>query len=146
MILTSTLLAIMVIAQAPRTVAYEEFVKVPVDQRDAVYAALTPENKAELSRGRFQRWLDDNRATLSTSQASAVQEAIASVTPELFRAPQDPTSIQRQLTTGNKLYCALGAELAYAFAKDQTPAPPVARSWTQVFQQWTHWIVECVVK
>jgi len=107
---------------------------------------ISAEDHALLLRSRFERWLDDHRATLTARQVSAVREAIEQVTPELFRAPREPGAIQRQLETSEKLYCALGSELAYSFANDKTPAPPVARTWTQAVHTWISWVAECVVK
>ena len=132
--------------QAAKTVTYDEFRQLPEAQRDSVYAILGAENKAELLRSRFQRWLDEHRATLTSRQVSAVREVIESVTPELFRAPQDPKAIQRQLEMSHKLYCALGSELAYSFANDKTPAQPAEHSWTQTVHTWIDWMVECVAK
>jgi hypothetical protein len=104
-------------------------------------AAQAAEHHAEFLRGRFQRWLDTHRATLTSRQVAAIREVIES--PELFRAPQDPQAIQRQQEISHKLYCALGSELAYALANDKTPAQP-AHTWTQIIHTWIDWVVECV--
>lgn len=132
--------------QPAKTPSYEEFAQLPSTQRDALYATLSPEQKAELLRTRFQRWLDEHRATLSNRQVSAVREAIEFVTPELLRAPDDPKTIEKQLAVSAKLSCALGSDLAYSFAKGLPPSQRVERTWTQVVDTWIEWVVECVVK
>jgi hypothetical protein len=118
----------------------------PQGQRGAVSATSGPEHQAELLRRRFQRWLDDNRAALTTRQADAISDVISGLTPELFRAPQDATSNQRQMDTSHKLYCVLGSELAYAFANDVAPPSPVERTWTQVVQRSIEWVVDCAMR
>ena len=132
--------------QTPKRPTYDEFAQLPSTQRDALYATLSPEDKAELLRARFQRWLDEHRATLSNRQVSAVREAIEFVAPELFRTPQDPKAIEKQLAVSAKLSCALGAELAHSLAEGQAPSQRVERTWTQVVETWIDWVVECVVK
>jgi hypothetical protein len=132
--------------QIPKKPTYDEFAKLPSSQRDALYASLSPEDKAELLRASFQRWLDEHRATLSNRQVAAVREAVEFVTPELFRTPQDPKVIDKQLAVSEKLSCSLGPELAYSLAKGQAPSQRVERTWTQVVETWIDWVVECVVK
>jgi hypothetical protein len=144
-VLAMVLLTPSVSAQSAQQITFEEFDRLPAAHQAAVYATVSPEEKAQLLRARFQRWLDENSAALSARQQSAVREVIETVSAELFRNPQDPASVQRQVTTSEKVYCALGSELAFAFAKDQR-AGPVERTWTQAVHQWVDWTMECVIK
>lgn len=128
------------------TLTYEDFVRLPSERRDAVYPQLGAETKAAFLRKRFEQWLAENRGQLSSSQIAAVQEAIDLVKPELFERAPTAKERERQNAVAKKLRCSLGAERAYSFAQGEAAPVNVGRSWTQVLESWTEWVVDCVMK
>jgi hypothetical protein len=125
---------------------YDEFIRLSAEERDLLYAKLTVAQKGELLRAQFQHWLEDNRKTLNSKQIAAVTDAIILATPDGLRLSQDPKGVDRQLAVSSNLYCSLGPELAYAFAKGEPPPKPVERTWTQAVHAWIDWVANCVVK
>jgi len=123
---------------------YEEFVRLPPERRDEVYGQLSADTKAAFLRKRFDQWLAENRAQLSSRQVAAVREAINLVTPELFQRAPDAKDRERRDAVSKKLRCSLGSELAYSFAQGEAAPVKVERTWTQVLQSWTEWVVDCV--
>jgi hypothetical protein len=132
--------------QAAGTPTYEEFAQLPSDRREAVWAHLTPETKAVFLRARFERWLSAHRTRLNPRQIAVVKDATELVTPEMFRNPPDAKARERQDVVSKNLFCALGGELAYSFAKGEAAPGRVERTWAQALQSWTGWIFDCVVK
>ena len=128
------------------TPTYEEFIRLSADERDRLYAKLTDQQQGQLLRAQFQHWLDANRKTLNGKQIAAVTEAINAITPDGLRLGPDPNGVERQLAVSSNLYCSLGPELAYAFAKGEPPPKPVERTWTQAVHAWVDWVANCVVK
>jgi hypothetical protein len=107
--------------------------------------AVSADAQASLLRRRFEQWLIEHRSQLSSSQIAAVQAAVELVTPALFQEPPNEGASAKQAAVGKKLYCSLGAELAYSFANGTSVPAKVDRSWTHTLQQWTEWVVDCVI-
>lgn len=130
-------------AQTPPT--YEEFVKLPAEQREAVFAQLSADMKAAFLRRRFESWLAEHRPHLNARQIATVQEAIDLVSPKMFDQPPAEKDRARQDAVAKKLYCSLGSDLAYSFARGETPTK-VDRTWSQALHAWTDWVVDCVMR
>ena len=133
-------------AQPRQKLAYDEFVTLPDDRRDAVFQRLNAEDKAAIMRTRFERWLEEHRKDLSARQISTVGEAIDLVTPQIFEGPPDEQMKRRQNDVSERLACSLGSELAYSFAKGKPASTASEVTWTHVLRSWTEWVVECVLK
>ena len=131
--------------QSTPTPTYEEFVQLPADRRDALFAQLGADTKAAFLRRRFESWLTEHRRQLSARQVAAVQDAIDLVTPTMYERPPDEGEKARQDAVGKKLYCSLGAELAYSFANGKAAPVKVNRTWSQAFESWAEWVVDCVM-
>jgi hypothetical protein len=71
-------------------VGYDELMTRRVDERRALFAEITPENKAMIVRTHAERWLVRNTGRLSGSQVAAFRDIILLIEPELFgRTPDD---------------------------------------------------------
>jgi hypothetical protein len=81
------LLAAALSAQASK-VEYDEFCKLDVAAKNRLFAAIPPENRAELIRTQIQRWLEKNRARLSPEQVKVIDENIAFIKADLYKFPR----------------------------------------------------------
>ena len=114
-------------------------------QAPAAFAQLGAEQKAALLRTRFEQWLEDNRESLNDRQVATVRKAIALVSPDIFRSSPDAGTKARQDAISSELYCSLGSDLAYSFARG-TPPSKVKKTWKQAGQDWYEWVTDCVMK
>lgn len=74
-------------AQASK-IEYDEFCKLDVKTKNGVFAAATPENRAELIRTQIQRWLGKNRERLSPEQVKVIEENISFIKADLYDLPR----------------------------------------------------------
>jgi hypothetical protein len=66
-VILSTGICVDVAAQEPR-ITYEQFVRLSPDEQRSRFAALSVDTQAALKHRHAQRWLDNNRHTLTASQ------------------------------------------------------------------------------
>ena len=85
-------------AQASK-VEYDEFCKLEVTAKDRLFAAITPENRAELIRTQLQRWLEKNRARLTPEQVKVIEENISFIKADLYKIPRR----EEDMATAKKL-------------------------------------------
>ena len=71
-----------------------EFKKYPPDVRAKLIQEMSDEEKAEVLSSQAQRWLDENRTTLTTEQIAIVEEVISSITPERFSPKRTAARIE----------------------------------------------------
>jgi hypothetical protein len=81
-------------AQAVK-VEYDDFCTLDVQTKNRLFAAVSPDNRAELIRTQLQRWLDKNRARLSPEQVKVVEENIAFIKADLYRIPRREEDMQK---------------------------------------------------
>lgn len=141
-VLRLTILAILVLAGAAsaQPLSYQELMRAPADQRERIFAALTPDNRAAIVQQRLEAWLAVHEPDLSARQVALVREAIALATPavpdERTRAAQD--------RIGERLACSLGETLASTMTGFAEPVR-IPRTWRRSAREWTGWIVNCIV-
>ena len=68
---------------APHT-DYDTFLATPCPDRQKLFFAMTPENKAEMVRSQAQHWFDANRARLTPEQVALMNEAIDWIVPSRY--------------------------------------------------------------
>ncbi|RPJ83558.1 MAG: hypothetical protein EHM13_07135 [Acidobacteria bacterium] len=59
-----------------------------------------------------ERWLEANRSRMSGAQIAAMQEAIAFLTPEIYRQPDKPELVEQERAIKDKLTCVVGRDKA----------------------------------
>lgn len=124
----------------PVTVTYDDFLKLDAAQRVDLWGTMSPEDKSAIVRTHAERWLDRNRSRLTAGQTALVEEAIAFLTPELYRNPNDPEQVRREEALRAKLKCRLRrSDVMSAF---KVVSPPAATS-TWRDDLWA-WLEGCV--
>jgi hypothetical protein len=125
--------------------SYDEFLKLDDQERESVLSRMSVEQRIVLRRAHAERWLEQNRPSLTASQVAVVTEAIQLLSPERYRNPSDPELIKQEERISHRLACSLGERRALAaFTFRSQPTPP-ARSWSAVLDSWAEWLVECVM-
>ena len=120
---------------------YEEFMKLPVQQRTGRFAAISPENQALIMRTHAEQWLEKNRSRLSAAQIELVQKAVEFVTPALYRTPNDPGIVKTSKALEAELRCRVRrSDVQEAFGPSRSPVPPA--SWLD--DAWA-WIESCIL-
>ena len=74
---------------------YDTFWTMDLQGRLRAFNEATPENRAALVREHLTRWMDANRARLSTEQLKVLGENLAAITPDFYRVPQRPEVMER---------------------------------------------------
>ena len=123
------------------SITYDAFMKLDSRQRLDQFGTMTPENKAAIMQTHARRWLDMNRGRLSLGQIALVQEAIAFLTPALYRNPQEPEQVTREDALKSRLKCRLRrSDVIEAFGAVRPTAPN--SSW---FDDLWAWFEDCVL-
>jgi RecB family exonuclease len=86
-------------AQVPPSVDYDTFWKQDLQGRLGLFNAITPENKAAIVRTHAQRWLDANRARLTTEQITLMEENVSFTTADLYRQSRNKKSKELETRT-----------------------------------------------
>ena len=130
----------------PSEITYDEFVKLDRAARAKKFQSLSADSKALVKRTQAERWLAANRSRLSDTQIAAATDAIAFVTPDIYRQPDNPTIRKREESVKQKLTCALGRDAAtQAFALD-TPPPSAPTTWRSTIDSWLSWFADCPLR
>jgi hypothetical protein len=122
---------------------HEAFMAIETSKRSDVFAKLTPENKSALKRAHANAWLTKNKYRLSTKQTAAVQEAIAFLSPDLYREPGSPAMRTKEDQVRRQLECTLSRNdviAAFTFL-----APSSAPTLSEQVDEWLIWFDDCVV-
>ena len=69
---------------------YDEFRAKSWGERVALFAAMSPAEKAGLFKEQISGWLDRHREDLTDAQIDLLTEAISLCTPEAYTDPRDP--------------------------------------------------------
>jgi len=122
-------------------VPYGAFMTLSSRQRLDRFGTMTPENKAAIMQTHAQRWLELNRARLTSGQTALVQEAISFLTPALYRNPQEPEQVKKEEELKSRLNCRLRrSDVMEAFGAVRPPIPN--SSW---FDDLWVWFEDCVL-
>jgi hypothetical protein len=90
-----------------------------------------------------QRWLEANRGSLSQRQIELVMEAIAFLSADRSRHPQDGQARKYADELKRRLTCELGrARVTAAF----TFLDPPRQSWINSAEEWLAWFPDCVLR
>ena len=129
---------------ASREITYDDFMKLGLGERQARFARVTPENQATLKRTHAQRWLTANSGRLTSAQMTVVQDAIAFLTPDLYRHPQATAGRRTEEDLKTRLVCSLGHDAVIEaftfFPKAQ------GQTWNDLIDSWLSWFSDCVLK
>jgi pimeloyl-ACP methyl ester carboxylesterase len=95
-------------ARAPQPydgiVDYETFMRLDGNRRLMMFNAISAENRADLVRTHFHRWLMANRSTLSAAQIEALEEQLPIIQPGLYQQPKDAELERRSAEMLDRLY------------------------------------------
>ena len=127
----------------PSEITYDEFVKLDRAARTKRFNTLSADSKALIKRTQAERWLADNRLRLSGLQIAAVTDAIAFVTPDIYRQPDDPAIRKREESVKQKLTCALGRDVATQAFALHPPPPSAPITWRSTVDSWLSWFEDC---
>ena len=75
------------VATAPGAVDYDTFMQQDVQGRLRVFNQVTPENRADLVQTQIKRWVEKNRARLTSEQLKVMDDNLAFVTADRYRQP-----------------------------------------------------------
>ena len=124
-------------------ISYDSFMRLSPQERETAFASLDPDTKATLKRTHAERWLNENRASLSSAQTALVQEAIDFVAPALYASPGDRSLRDKERQLAQRLACTLGpdrAMAAFSFRDGGQRPQPGSNS----VDAWAQWLAECV--
>lgn len=122
---------------------YEAFMAVEAKKRSDIFGTLTPENKSALKRAHAAAWLAKNEDRLSTRQITVVQEAMAFLSPELYRAPGSAELRTKEGQIKRQLECTLDrSDVIEAFT---FLGPPPAPTFSERVDEWFSWFGDCIV-
>jgi len=129
--------------------AYDDFMRLPVQQRREQFSKMPAENKAFIVRTHAERWVAANRARLGSAELRALQEATAFVTPKIYATPMDLLTVKRENEIKANMRCRVNTNDAVA-AFNVFDASPILREqsrWTYLDQAkcWIGWFAEGVV-
>lgn len=113
--------------------SYDALMAMPASERRATLQAMEQTARLTVFRTHIDRWLEQNRNRLSTSQVALVTEVRNNLTPERH----DP---EQMIALERKMQCELWRSDVIALSlpnRDQ-----MSSSW---FNDVGHWIRECVV-
>lgn len=127
------------------TVSYDEFLDLEEKERESMLARMPPERRIWLKRVHAERWLEEKRTSLTTSQVAVVTEAIRFLSPERYRNHRGPELIKQETEIAHRLACSLGERRALAAFTFRDEEPTRSRSWSDVLDSWAQWLVECVM-
>ena len=133
---TAVLLAVSagVRASSPTVqVSYDTIIGMPVAQRQAVLKALDPDALLALNRTNIDRWLEQNRYRLTTSQVALVRDVRMSLEP-------DQRDLENALALQKRMRCELWRSDVLALSMTHRDRPASRLS------DVGFWVAECVVK
>jgi hypothetical protein len=125
-------------------IAYDEFIRLGVQERAERFRVLTPDNKSLLIRTHAERWLTAHRNRLSVAQVAVVENAIAFVTPQLYAQPDNPDLVERESSLKQRLSCTLGRENARQAFKFDARGPAGVKQ-PSMIDSWLTWFADCVL-
>lgn len=128
---------------------YDEFMRLPVQQRREQFSKMPAENKAFIVRTHAERWVAANKARLGSAELRALQEATTFVTPKIYATRMDPLTLKRENEVKANMRCRVNTNDAVAAFNvfDASPIPREKSRWTYLDQAkcWIGWFAEGVV-
>jgi hypothetical protein len=129
---------------------YQDFMKLPADERPALFAAITPESKAVIMRTHIERWIHSNKERLTTSEIAVFEEIAAWVTPQIYRKGTERALDQREQALRARMRCGVSPEDVRAATNLYAPASiPLSEkaTWSYLDQAkcWIEWFLEGVI-
>jgi hypothetical protein len=128
---------------------YDEFMRLPVQQRQEQFSRLGADSKAFMVRTHAERWVAANTTRLGSSDLVALQEAIAFITPRIYEAPMDPQVLKRESDVKAGMRCRVNTDdVVAAFSVfNASPMPQEESRWSYLSQAkcWIGWFAESVV-
>jgi hypothetical protein len=128
---------------------YDDFMRLPVEQRREQFSRMPADNKAFIVRTHAERWMAANKARLGSAELRALQEAIAFVTPKIYSKPMDPMTLKRENEVKANMRCRVNTNDAVAAFNvfDASPIPREKSRWSYLDQGkcWVGWFAEGVV-
>ena len=89
-----------------------------------LFNAITPQQRCDVVRTHVERWLDENRARLSTEQIEYVEGVLATLTPETYTWPKTAEQERRRDEMIARGYTLLTRQdMAFAFMPHVRPIP-----------------------
>lgn len=135
--------------QSPAAVKYDDFMRLSAEQRKGRFGQIGAENQAAVVRTHAERWLAANRARLDSSEVAVFQDAIAFITPRIYRGPMDPQVMKREQDIKTSMRCRVNpADVAAAFDVLGRPAPGATKArWSYMSRAkcWVGWFAESIV-
>ena len=136
-------------ARPANAITYDEFMRLPVQQRHEQFSRFAADSKASMVRTHAERWVAANKTRLSSSELGVLQEAIAFITPRIFEAPMDPQVLKRESDLRSSMRCRVNTEdVAAAFSVfSASPISQEKSRWSYLDQAkcWFGWFAESVV-
>lgn len=132
------------VSPAGDEVSYEAFMRLGQDERRTTFAQLSAETKSALKREHARRWLARNQGQLTGGQQALLREAIAFLSPELYRGPPDAALRRQEEDLKARLQCGLGRGQLLEALTFLGPQP--APTWDDRVVEWLAWFSDCVVR
>lgn len=143
---TLALVAFLVVApvggsQSSPPKTYDDFMSLSRDERQKVFATLTPDLKSEFKREHVRRWLKKNAGSLTTAQVSLVHDALNFLSPAYYANPTTAERRRQEEVLRLRLECSLGrSRVAEALTFDEELS---GQSWTEWIDEWVTWFERC---
>src|SRR5215216_292585 len=84
-------------SQEQPTIAYDQFMPQPLEERLRLFNEVSAENRALLVKTHVERWLAVNRPRLTHEQIAVVEELIHSIRPEFYQQGTDFQKIVQEV-------------------------------------------------
>ena len=130
-------------------ITYDEFMRLPVQQRPEQFSRLGADSKALVVRTHAERWVAANKTRLSSSELGVLQEAMAFITPRIYEAPMDPQVLKRENEVKARMRCRVNTDdvMAAFNVLGASPIPQEKSRWSYLDQAkcWFGWFAESVV-
>ncbi len=72
--------------QEQQTISYDEYMSLPLEERNKIFGEISVENYALLMKTHVERWLAANHPRLTQEQVAVIDEIIRSIKPESYQA------------------------------------------------------------
>ena len=125
-------------------VSYDDFIRLTPEERQSKFAQFSAETRSALKREHATRWLARNAGQISPGQEALIREAIAFLSPELYRNPTSAALRQQEADLKRRLECSLGSRQLIEALTFLGPQPPP--TWDDRVIEWLSWFSECVVR
>ncbi len=132
-------------AQDTRRLSYDEFIALDSDTRREQLAQMRPETIAAFKLTHAERWFATHRNQLSREQVAVFVDALAFITVDIYKRPDDPDARNREAILTHRLTCVLGPENTRQAFVLHLPPEPVRSGWRSTVDAWLSWFVDCII-